>query len=426
MQFTRRELGVAVFAAVTAFCAYTAIFSFRKAFNVGAFGGYAIWGMDYKTVLVVSQVFGYMLSKFYGIRFIAAMQRKNRHWLILGLTGVAWLAWALFAVVPPPHNWWCLFLNGFPLGMLWGVVFSYIEGRRTTDMISAALAVSFIFASGLAKSVAQWVMEGWGVSEYGMPFVVGCVFMPVLIVFVLLLEKIPPPGPADRKQRMERLPMSAAERRGLLRRFWPGIALLVVIYILVTILREVRDSFMADMWRASGEPFQPGVFAGTESLISLIILVLIAAMSWLNHNFRAFIVTQWIMLAGFAITLCGAMLFSAGHLGMYAWMLLAGLGLYMVYIPFNSLLFDRFIAAFRFTGNVGFLIYIADAFGYLGSVGVMLAKSVFQLQLNWLEFYTGLVKIAGVTGLAGTVAAMYWFRRKYRKSAPLLQQPDQQ
>ncbi len=93
MQFTRRELGVAAFAAVTAFCAYTAIFSFRKAFNVGAFGGYALWGMDYKTVLVVTQVFGYMFSKFYGIRFIAGMQRSNRHWLIFGLTGVAWLAW---------------------------------------------------------------------------------------------------------------------------------------------------------------------------------------------------------------------------------------------------------------------------------------------------------------------------------------------
>jgi hypothetical protein len=31
------------------------------------------------------------------------------------------------------------------LGMLWGVVFSYVEGRKTTDFIGAALAVSFIF-----------------------------------------------------------------------------------------------------------------------------------------------------------------------------------------------------------------------------------------------------------------------------------------
>ena len=142
MRFTRREIGVALFAAFTSFSAYTAIFAFRKAFNVGAFAGHTLFGLDYKTVLVATQVLGYMLSKFYGIRFISGMKRVNRHWLILALTGISWLAWLLFAWVPPPYNFWCLFLNGFPLGMLWGVVFSYVEGRRTTDLISAALAVS--------------------------------------------------------------------------------------------------------------------------------------------------------------------------------------------------------------------------------------------------------------------------------------------
>lgn len=424
MRFTRREIGVALFAAFTSFSAYTAIFAFRKAFNVGAFGGHTLFGLDYKTVLVATQVLGYMLSKFYGIRFISGMKRVNRHWLILALVGVSWLAWLLFAFIPPPYNFWCLFLNGFPLGMLWGVVFSYVEGRRTTDLISAALAVSFIFASGLAKSTAQWVMNAWGVTEYQMPFVVGCVFMPALLVFVFLLEKIPPPTEADKLQRMDRQPMTGAERLSLLKRFWPGLSLLVLIYILVTILREVRDSFMADMWRDSGAVFEPGVFAQTETIISLVILVVIAAMIWLQHNFTAFMLTQWIMLAGFALALAVTLMHGRGQTEMFTWMLLTGLGLYMVYIPFNSILFDRFIAAFRFAGNVGFLIYLADSFGYLGSVGVMLAKSVFQVKANWLGFYMQLVLVTGVAGLAGTVLSMWYFRRKYKRFS--LQQPDKQ
>jgi len=416
IKFSSREITVAIFAAITSFAAYTSIFAFRKAFNVAPFAGHTMLGMDYKVMLVVTQVFGYMLSKFYGIRFISEMKRMGRGQLILLLVGVAWMAWLLFALLPAPYNCWCLLLNGFPLGMLWGVLFSYVEGRRTTDLISAALAVSFIFASGLAKSTAQWVMNSWQVSEYWMPFVVGCIFMPPLLLFVYLLEKIPPPDAADKAQRMERLPMSREQRRALLAGFLPGILSLVIIYVLVTILREVRDSFMADMWRESGEVFNAGVFASTETIITVVILVLIAAMMLLRNNFRAFMLAQVIMLLGFIISLVITLLYMQQLTSLYSWMLLVGLGLYMVYIPFNSILFDRFIAAFRFAGNVGFLIYLADSFGYLGSVGVLLIKTILKVEANWLQFYQQLVLVTGLVGLAGTITSLLYFRRKYALS----------
>lgn len=412
VRFTKRQIWVAILAAITSFSAYTAIFAYRKAFNVAPFGGHTLFGTDYKVVLVVTQILGYMASKFYGIRFIAALPRVRRHWLIFMLVGMAWVAWLLFALLPPPYNFWCLLLNGFPLGLIWGIVFSYVEGRRTTDLISAALAVSFIFASGLAKTTAQWVMTAWQVSEYWMPFMVGCIFAPALILFVFLLEKIPAPDEEDKLQRMDRQPMKKEDRKALLRGFLPGIIVLVVIYILVTMLREVRDSFMADMWRESGAVFMPGVFAKTETSISLIILVMIAVMIWLRNNFMAFMLAHWMMLTGFCITLLATLFYRQQQLDMYYWMLLVGLGLYMVYIPFNSILFDRFIATFRFNGNAGFLIYIADAYGYLGSVGVMISAGFFAKQVNWLQFYMQLVMIAGVTGIAGTIIAMFYFRYK--------------
>jgi hypothetical protein len=416
IKFSSREISVAIFAAITSFAAYTSIFAFRKAFNVAPYAGHSVLGMDYKVVLVVTQVFGYMLSKFYGIRFISEMKRMGRGQLILLLVGIAWMAWLLFALLPAPYNCWCLLFNGFPLGMLWGVLFSYVEGRRTTDLISAALAVSFIFASGLAKSTALWVMNSWQVTEYWMPFVVGCIFMPPLLLFVYLLEKIPPPDAADKAQRMERLPMSREQRRALLAGFLPGILSLVVIYVLVTILREVRDSFMADMWRESGEVFNASVFASTETIITVVILVLIAAMMLLRNNFRAFMLAQVIMLLGFIISLVITLLYMQQLTSLYSWMLLVGLGLYMVYIPFNSILFDRFIAAFRFAGNVGFLIYLADSFGYLGSVGVLLIKTILKVEANWLQFYQQLVLVTGLVGLAGTIISLLYFRRKYALS----------
>jgi hypothetical protein len=99
---------------------------------------------------------------------------------------------------------------------------------------------------------------------------------------------------------------------------------------------------------------------------------------------------------------------------MFNWMALVGLGLYMTYIPYNSILFDRLLAAFRYAANVGFLIYVADAFGYLASVGVVVTKTILNLKLNWLNFYTSLVLITSVIGVLLTLGSVVYFDKKHK------------
>jgi hypothetical protein len=162
--FSAKQIAAAVYLAVVVFCTYASIFAFRKPFTVATF-----WGVSYQTLLIISQVIGYMLSKFYGIRFISELQRHGRWRTSVLMVGTAWISLLLFAVVPAPFGMLCFLLNGFTLGFMWGVVFSYVEGRRTTDFIGVVLAVSFIFAGGFSRSVGKWLMLDWGVSEYWMP-----------------------------------------------------------------------------------------------------------------------------------------------------------------------------------------------------------------------------------------------------------------
>jgi hypothetical protein len=71
------------------------------------------------------------------------------------------------------------------------------------------------------------------------------------------------------------------------------------------------------------------------------------------------------------------------------------------------------IASFRIAANVGFLIYITDAFGYLGSVLVMLLKETIRIEINWSSFYAwGVVGFSAV-GLIGIMASLRWFVTKY-------------
>ncbi|MEO6233437.1 MAG: DUF5690 family protein [Ferruginibacter sp.] len=403
-----------IFAAIITFLTYAMVYGFRKPFTVGTYADMpAVLGVDFKTCLVISQVLGYMASKFYGVKFIAELKRMGRGKLILMLVGISWLALLLFAIVPAPYNIPLLLLNGFPLGLIWGIVFSFVEGRKATDFIGAALAVSFIFSSGFVKSVTGFLQLQFAIPEMWLPFFAGLTFLVPLLLFVWLLEKIPAPSEADKLLRTERKAMLKADRSTYIKTFFPGILTLLIIYVFLTVFRDIRDNFAADMWIEMGFANQPEKFVQTEIPTTIIILALISAMIYIRNNLKALLVSHVIIGAGFVLAGVATALFMQGILPPFYWMMLVGLGLYMGYIPFNCVLFERMIATFKYAGNVGFLMYLADSYGYLGSVAVMLSKSVFHIQLSWTNFYAYGVIILSVVGLAGTIISGYYFRSMY-------------
>jgi MFS family permease len=407
------SIRVGLYAAITVFLTYTIVFGFRKSFTVATFDGITVAGYSYKTILVISQMLGYMLAKFYGIKFISELKRHGRGKIIMLLTLISWLSWLFFALVPAPFNILFLFINGFPLGMLWGVVFSYVEGRRSTDFIGATLAVSFIFASGFVKTVGAWLMLNFGITEFWVPFFTGLVFVLPLLLFVFLIEKIPPPDEQDIKDRMDRVPMLAADRKKLIKLFLPGLVACILIYTFATIFRDMRDNFGAEMWKEMGFFNKPELFTKTETPITIIILVLVGSMVLIKDSFKALMLSHIFIGFGFLLAGLSSYFYISEILTPIWWMTLVGLGLYMVYIPFNSVFFERLIAAFKHTGNVGFLIYLADSFGYVGSVGVMLSKEIFKIELNWVTFFSNSVILLSLVGLALTFFSAIYFYTKY-------------
>jgi MFS family permease len=410
-----RDNWVALYAAIICFLTYATVYAFRKPFTVGAYAdGPSIFGLSFKDALVVSQVLGYMASKFYGIKFIAEMEKVGRGKLILILVGISWIALLLLAIVPAPWSVLFLFINGFPLGIIWGVVFSYVEGRKATDFIGASLAVSFIFSSGFVKSVAKSLQINFSISDWWIPFATGAVFFIPLLILLFLLEKIPPPSEKDIELRVTRLPMNKTERSHFFTSFKPGLILFIIIYVFLTVFRDIRDNFAADIWRELGFGNQPSVFTATEIPITLFVLVLIGSMILIRNNRKAFVITQYIILIGFIIAGVSSFLFIQGLIGPFVWMTLVGLGLYIGYIPFNCILFDRMIATFRISGNVGFLMYLADSFGYMGSVLVILIKTLFHFQIHWSILYSWGVVGLSIFGVIGSLLALKYFNRKYQ------------
>jgi hypothetical protein len=119
-----------------------------------------------------------------------------------------------------------------------------------------------------------------------------------------------------------------------------------------------------------------------------------------------------VIVAGFFLAGISSWMFVNGHAGPVTWMSLVGLGLYMAYIPFNCVFFERMIATFGIASNVGFLIYIADSFGYLGSVSVMLVKEFSGVAVKWSVFYPNMVVWFSMIGVVGSLVSLYYFTRR--------------
>lgn len=407
---------MSIFAALMGFLVYSSMYAFRKPFAAATFDGESFLGLDLKVWLILAQTLGYMASKFYGIKMISELQDKGRAWLIVGLIAISWLALLGFAVLPAPFNILCFMINGFPLGLIWGIVFHYMEGRRFTEMMGSMLAASFVFSSGFVKSVGTYLMQNLAVSEFWMPFTTGAVFFPLLLVGVFLLNHIPSPTSEDRKLRSPRPPMNKAERKKFFREFRPGIIILILVYMMLTGLRDLRDNFVVEIWQGLNISVPPELLTQTEIPITVFLLILMSCLVLVKSNETAFFLNHWMILTGFALSILATLGLQAGIVSPFLWMILVGTGVYMAYIPFNSLLFDRLIATFKHAGNVGFLMYLVDSFGYLGSSMIMVFKQFGGMgNISWLNFYISAILVFLSLSLVLMTGSFIYFQRKLKR-----------
>jgi hypothetical protein len=412
-----------VLAAAGAFSCYFCMYAFRRPFAVGEYAdadmNLVIGGriIELKTTFLIAQVLGYCLSKFMGVKFCSEIPRGRLGMALLGCVAVSWLALLGFAMLPLAWKPLAIFINGIPLGMVWGLVVRYLEGRKVSELLLAALSCSYILASGEVKRVGSWLLEK-GVGEFWMPFTTGAIFLLPFAVSVGLLSLLPPPSPEDERLRTKRQTMGHRQRLAFVRRFLPGLVLLCVFYISLTAYRDFRDSYQADLFAEMGIG-DAAAFSRTERPIAFGVLVLLG-LAFLIKGARGGLLTVCVLMtAGLMVLGISTVLYQQGRLEGETWMLLSGFGAYLAYVPFGSMLFDRIIAVTRFTGTAVFAIYLADALGYTGSIGVMVCRDLFAGDASRLEFFRSfslLLALGGVPLLLG--ATSYFLKDAKSKAAP--------
>ncbi|MCP4449253.1 MAG: sugar porter family MFS transporter [Myxococcales bacterium] len=405
----------AIYAVVSAFTTYFCMYSFRRPFAAAVYEGSEFWVFDLKNALVISQLIGYALSKFVGIRFNSELVHRHRLKALVGLILWAELALLLFAVLPPGGKVLAIFLNGLPLGAVWGIVFSFLEGRRSSELLGAGLSCSYIVASGFVKSAGKWLMES-GVPESWMPVATGAAFLPLFVIAAYALSLLPPPSVVDIEERSLRAPMQAKERRAFVRSYWPGLCLLVLTYLFLTSYRDFRENYAAEIWKEVGMGDSALIFTKTEVPIAAVVMLTLGLLYLIRDNRRGLLAAYVIMIGGSLLIGISTLLFDMGVIAPTWWMTLVGLGLYMGYVPYGCVLFDRKIAALQTVATAVFLIYISDAVAYGGSVLAVLYKELGQSQTSWLLFFRGFSYLTSVVCTAALVVSAVYFLRKTKRA----------
>lgn len=411
-------MAVTLWATLWAFSTYFCMYAFRKPFSAGTYEGLTAFGgeVELKTAFVVSQLLGYTASKYLGIKICSEIKHRSRLWGLLGAILFAQAALFLFAVLPNNLKIGAIFLNGLPLGMVWGFVVSYLEGRRTSEIQLAGMSCSFIIASGVVKDVGLWFVTDSGVPEFWMPFVTGLVFLIPFAVAAWMLDQMPDPTPEDEAERVHRQPMTGPERLAFARKFALGLSLLLVAYFGLTAFRDFRDNYGVEIFQQLGYGDMPGVFTRTELWVAFGVLLVLMPIYRIHNNRTALTAVFGLLILGCAMIGVSTWMLQQEMISGLTWMILVGLGGYFSYVPFGSVLFDRIVAATRTVGTAVFAIYVADALGYTGSVVLVLFKDLFQSEASRLDFFIAFCYLQSIIGVVLFALSYFDFMRVARKT----------
>jgi hypothetical protein len=119
------------------------------------------------------------------------------------------------------------------------VIFSFIEGRKVTDILASLFGVSMVFSSGVAKSFGLFAMNEMQIDQFWMPAVIGGFALPLLVFMGYMLKRLPQPTAEDIALRNERVVLDGKGCVALFRKYAPILTLLFIGNFMLLVLRDI-------------------------------------------------------------------------------------------------------------------------------------------------------------------------------------------
>ncbi len=399
----RQKIMISLIIGCLAFCVYTCMYAIRKPFTALVYNE-TIWGYGVKSWMVITQLIGYTFSKFAGIKWLGELKSNHRQKTLVLILLTASIPLLLLPL--SNYRYWPLwmFFNGFPLGLIWGIVFSYVEGRDLTEFIGAILACTFIFSSGFVKSIAVFLQNNHIKIEL-IPFTIAIFAFIPAIILSFLLEKMPTPSTEEIQKNAHRTTLTKTERKQLIQKYLGFITAIILLYGFLTLIRDVRDNFGAEIMLGL-KIYNAKSIAEIETLVTVFMLLCIPFICKIKNHLNAIKITLLVTGIGGIFCIGSTILFQNQLINGIGLLLLSGSGVYLGYILINISVMNRLIGFNGTAGNSGFLVYMADSAGYLCSLSIS-SIAIFSQKgkLPWLIWYQEILFWGGLIVIIFSIIA---------------------
>ncbi len=366
-----------------------------------------------------------MAGKFAAVFVITALPQSRRFTALCALPLGSFVAWALFGATKGTTYGPLVFIffTSMPLSWGWTLLYRYLEGRRYADILGAMVSASYVFGSGVAKTIGTDLINR-GVDEYWMPLVASCVYIVPYFFFVLAVTGMPPPSTVERSLQGTRRPMAREEVNEFFAKYWPGILAILVSNMMLQSLRDYRDTFQIEIWEDlyppenDEEETDPAIFTLTELPVSAAVLGALCGLSLVKSNRINIYVQHALFLLGSATLFLAQLGLDNDIIGGETWYVLVGIGIFINYAPIGAMFFDRLMGALQETGTAVLMITMVDVMGYTGTVILLLYKDLgSQSDSNPREFFGNFVFVSSpICALLTLISLQFWHRKMKKES----------
>ena len=381
--------------------------------------------VDLQTAFAMSQTVAFFAAKPFAIVFIASPRfyRARVAWLCLFYVLAAACMGGGLALFHGRGlaQALCVGLSAFAASFIYGGLLTFLEGRRQTEAMLAALNFAVVVAGGFSRGVGAFLLEACGVSARYMPLAAVALALPVTTAATVLLGALPPPSAADVRARGARGAMPAAARKAFVWRFAGGIAVLILAYTILMALRGYRDFFARELYTDAlgGKTPTAALYFFVDFPGAVIACGALALMTRFRDNVSALLAMLATMVAGVAVLGGATLLEHTGAISELTWWYFCGVGIYVAFCTMGSGTYERLLAAAGATGTITFLQFASDASGYLGTLVLLFYLSFSKTAKGgenavYVRTFRAFAYAVSVALVGMLIPVAYYFRRKLR------------
>ena len=195
----------------------------------------------------------------------------------------------------------------------------------------------------------------------------------------------------------------------------PVLVMLFFANLFITVLQDIKEDFLVKILDVDAAGLSSWAFAKVDAAVTFIILCMCGLISVVRSKIKVLCLLLGLVTCGTAALSFMAFNYSTLQLSSMTWLFLQSLSLYTVYLSFQTLFFERFIACFKIKGNVGFFIITLDFIGYTGTVVVLVFKEFFSPAINWLDFYNLMSGYVGIVCSVAFIGSAVYLIQRYRR-----------